>query len=117
MKFRKKPVVVEATQWFEHGDHPAVIREGTIEDYRGTTPDAPILQTLEGWVHIEPGDWIITGTAGELYPCKPHIFSEIYELVEEEVDWIVKDGVLCDRNEEWFAETNSWRAMYDWVED
>lgn len=61
-KYRKKPVVIEA----ERTDVPVTI------------------ETLEGVMLAEPGDWIITGVAGERYPCKPHIFEQTYEPVEDE---------------------------------
>lgn len=61
MKFRKKPVVVDAYQ---------TDREMNIE-------------TLEGVMHAEPGDWIITGVNGERYPCKPDIFEKTCEPVPD----------------------------------
>lgn len=60
-KFRKKPVVIDAYQ-----------TEVTVE-----------IQTLEGTMRADPGDWIITGVNGEQYPCKPDIFEKTYERVEE----------------------------------
>lgn len=60
-KFRKKPVVIEAEQ----------------------TPERVEIHTLEGTMVAEPGDWIITGVQGERYPCKPDIFEETYEKVED----------------------------------
>lgn len=74
MKFRKKPVVIEATQWFKHGDHQAV---------EGHDPREGFVPTLEGMMRVIPGDWIITGVKGEHYPCKPDIFEATYERVEE----------------------------------
>ena len=74
MKFRKKPVVIEATQWFKMGDHPAV-RPGTITGL-------PLIDTLEGEHYVTPGDWIITGVKGEHYACKPDIFEMTYEASE-----------------------------------
>ena len=62
MKFRKKPVVVEAYK----ADREMNIR------------------TLEGTMRASVGDWIITGVNGERYPCKPDIFEKTYEPVEEE---------------------------------
>lgn len=79
MKFRKKPVVVEAVQWFKFGDHWAV------STYNSHDPDLAgygWIQTLEGGHIVTPGDWIITGVAGEHYPCKPEIFEATYEAVE-----------------------------------
>ena len=73
MKFRKKPVVIEATQWFKDGDHPAVGRS-----WLGYG-----IQTLQGVLAVAPGDWIITGVKGEHYPCKDEIFRLTYEVVEK----------------------------------
>lgn len=73
MKFRKKPVVIEAVQWFKYGDHPAVVNMGV-----------PLIMTLEGPLYVTPGDWIIKGVAGEFYPCKPDIFAATYEPVSDD---------------------------------
>lgn len=77
MKFRKKPVVIEATQWFKDGDHPAVM-QGTLSGMV-----VFFIETLEGEHLVTSGDWIITGVKGEHYPCKPDIFEMTYERVEE----------------------------------
>ena len=94
MKYRKKePVVIEAIQWQVHGDHPQV------EHYlvKPDEPDSPNfcqycglawfahgwIKTLEGGHIVCPNDWIIKGVKGELYPCKPDMFKQIYEEVEE----------------------------------
>jgi hypothetical protein len=74
MKFRKKPVVIEATQWFKMGDHPEV--------FKGSLSGEPMIYTLEGAMFVTPGDWIITGVNGEHYPCKPDIFEKTYEAAE-----------------------------------
>jgi len=79
-KFRKKPVVIEATQWFKHGDHPEV-RRPLCPDPEQQKLGAII--TLEGPHIVSPGDWIITGIKGEFYPCKPDIFEATYDLVED----------------------------------
>ena len=77
MKYRKKPVVIEATQWFKHGDHPAVVNLDRLPTENGW------VETLEGGHVVTPGDYIITGVVGEHYPCKPDIFTMTYESVEE----------------------------------
>jgi hypothetical protein len=89
MKFRKKPVVIEATQWFKHGDHPKVYPATTGDaetwyaDLVGVkTKDLGMIDTLEGEHYVTPGDWIITGVKGEHYPCKPDIFAMTYEVAE-----------------------------------
>lgn len=88
--FRKKPVVIEATQWFKHGDHPAVLlpHYGGGVAYNYAAEHGLDVDTL-GWVltletgHVvSPGDWIITGVQGERYPCKPDIFAATYEAVD-----------------------------------
>ena len=78
MQFRKKPVVVEASQWFKAGDHPAV-RIGRITG-------RALIDTLEGEHIVTPGDWIITDVHGENYPCKPDIFEKTYYPV-----FLIKD--------------------------
>ena len=89
-KFRKKPIVVEATQWFKNGDHPEV----SMFPPKPHRPNESCLNcghvgrrhgwidTLEGGHLACPGDWIITGVQGEHYPCKPDIFKQTYEPVE-----------------------------------
>jgi hypothetical protein len=77
MKFRKKPVVIEATQWFKDGDHPAVWRHSVL--------GYAAIDTLEGSHEVTEGDWIITNVKGEQHPCKPDIFDMTYEPVEESV--------------------------------
>jgi len=109
MKYRKKPVVIDATKWIKNGDHPLddihdipdEVNETTFESegkivryYR--TPDLDgdrrckcgaimhvhgWIDTLEGGHIVCPGDWIITGVEGEHYPCKPKIFDATYDDV------------------------------------
>ena len=78
-KYVKKPVVIEAVQWFEMGDHPEVVEEPK-------SPTGFAIKTLENTEtgqHVTPGDWIITGVQGENYPCKPDVFEQTYEPYEE----------------------------------
>ena len=106
MKFRKKPVVIEATQWFKNGDHPLdyddcpaaeMLSFGGQVVRRYRHPDVPGDRSCEqcgkphhvhGWIdtleqghRVCPGDWIITGVAGERYPCKPSVFEASYDPV------------------------------------
>ncbi len=110
-KFRKRPVIIDAEQWFKNGDHSQdnsevitsaeggfFMGEGQIVRYYrrpddpGTRPcekcgnimhEHGWIDTLEGGHIVCPGDWIITGIAGERYPCKDSIFKATYEPVEE----------------------------------
>jgi hypothetical protein len=95
-QFRKKPVVIEAVRvtnadfngdsfdglpfseypkWIEDAVH-----DGTLYP-KGEDRDYAIwyIKTLEGIMLATPGDWIIQGVEGELYPCKPDIFAATYE--------------------------------------
>lgn len=82
MKFRKRPVIIEATQWLDFGDHPEVVRSAQV----GICKHCKVIMQSHGWIdtleggHIVcPFDWIITGVKGEHYPCKPDIFEATYE--------------------------------------
>lgn len=86
-KFRKKPVVIEAEQWFpckeiegvvERAEEPVPSRAGGIAFMM---PRRFVIETLEGDMTVSPGDWVITGVAGERYPCKDEIFKATYEPV------------------------------------
>ena len=84
MKYRKKPVVIEAYQTDKELD----------------------IETLEGTMHASVGDYIITGVNGEQYPCKPDIFAKTYEpadtpaspwhRVEEELPDLLQFVVVCN---------------------
>jgi hypothetical protein len=78
--YRKKPVVVEAVQWFHDRPHPAV--KLTAPD-RGSLTPRGIVQTAGGKAIVEDGDWLITEPDGRgHYPCKPDIFAATYEPAE-----------------------------------
>ena len=75
-KYCKRPIVVEAVQW-----HPGEVVEGVVEEpYSSAGKEFPAkCKTLEGWLGVSPGDFIITGVKGEKYPCNPNIFHETYQ--------------------------------------
>lgn len=90
-KFRKKPVIVEASVWYKLGDHPEVIQypQDAIDhsiQHLCKFCKLPLechgwVKTLEGGHIVCPKDWIIKGVKGEYYPCKPDIFQQTYEPV------------------------------------
>jgi len=85
VKFRKKPIIIEAVQ-LRAGEHPGELADAVIAGVVRYAEDGSVLiQTLEGVMQAFPGDWIIKGVAGEFYPCKPAIFAATYEPVEESV--------------------------------
>ncbi len=85
MKFRKKPVVIEA---FEVPPNDSMTRrlpppwlmEALIGGNVKAVPAGGLsIETLEGTMTANVGDWVIRGVKGELYPCKPDIFAATYE--------------------------------------
>lgn len=79
-KFRKKPVVIEAEQ-FRLDNRPAVLAlAGDAIRLRGRVA---FINTAEGEMRADDGDWIIRGIKGEFYPCKDQIFRATYEPVQE----------------------------------
>ena len=104
-KYRKKPVVIEAVQlrWDTWDEICEFADVGTLEDGKstGTTTDLDgnpfsddgpglLILTLGGPILAYPGDWIIKGVEGELYPCKPDIFDKIHDLVEGELGGVLR---------------------------
>ncbi len=97
-KFRKKPIIVEAEQWFivakdkvrgNYNLNVGYYRDPTVAGYTKCKHCGKIMQfhgwidTLEGEHIVCPKDWIIKGIKGEFYPCKPDIFEATYEEVED----------------------------------
>lgn len=85
MKYRKKPVIIDAIQW-KDADHQTV--KTWCESFGDRFEDHFLMsdgfkvKTLEGSSYnISPGDYIIRGVRGEYYPCKPDIFEETYEAI------------------------------------
>lgn len=92
MKYKKKPVIVEAFQLNERGLVEEdwfwdAVSENKIKTYNfGKQYSAPalcVIETLEGTMIAKAGDYIIRGIQGEIYPCKAKIFEQTYEEVKE----------------------------------
>lgn len=81
MRYRKKPVIVDAVRW-NSKNYFDVIRLTGRKDIRFFDDGSCIIPTLEGNVVAQKGDYIIKGVRGESYPCKPDIFAETYELAD-----------------------------------
>ena len=89
-KYRKRPVVIEAMKvprpGYEHREVGMALQRwldagGCIYSVH---PDATFyIQTLEGEMRADPGDYIIRGVGGEFYPCKPDIFAATYEACDD----------------------------------
>lgn len=101
MKYRKKPVVVEAFQMtperrVDNSEWPAWLHEAWNKDpsVEGSVcslffptgngiDNKLVIRTLEGALTVDWGYWIIRGVKGELYPCRPDIFEATYKEVKE----------------------------------
>lgn len=91
MKYRKKPVVIEAVRWTgkNRGEIRFFCRRGVFfssarQNTEGfTTEWSLLIDSREGIMRAEIGDYIIKGVNGEFYPCKPDVFAKTYEAVEE----------------------------------
>jgi hypothetical protein len=83
MKYRKKPVVIDAIQfkgdnWEKMGEF--IGQKASLAKKYGEP--VLLINTLEGEMRADINDWIIKGVKGEFYPCKPDIFQQTYELAE-----------------------------------
>ena len=87
MKYRKKPVVIEAEQFTGTGESRDAISKlsqhltTATNKYIAYGKDYITIATLEGEMRADINDWIIKGVKGEFYPCKPDIFEATYEPV------------------------------------
>ena len=96
MKYRKKPVIIEAFKYdgdFIDSKGSYYIPDWAISAFESGImyynsmydegePCELFIKTLEGIHHVSVGDYVIKGIEGELYPCKPDIFEKTYELAE-----------------------------------
>lgn len=91
-RFRKKPVVIEAMQldgktvevarWLTAGGCTFL----AVTHSTDSTQDVLFIDTLEGQMRADPGDWAVRGPSGDFWPVKPDIFAETYEPVEASDD-------------------------------
>ena len=87
-KYQKKPVIIEAVQWNGRKiicppgpDWFATAEETGVMRLAG---DTLLVETSEGAMSARPGDWIIRGVEGEIYPCKNSVFAKTYDKVTED---------------------------------
>lgn len=97
MKYRKRPVVIEAIQWTGKNlveitefveqikiDFSSEVVSNKWDDYRDIVREnGLVIKTLEGDMNANVDDFIIKGIKGEFYPCKPDVFEKTYEFVED----------------------------------
>jgi hypothetical protein len=83
--YRKKPRVIEAHQWTGEmtEEMMSFLNSSTQKWMLSIFPETLKIETLEGWMLANKGDWIIKGVKNEIYPCKDDIFKETYEEVKQ----------------------------------
>ena len=83
MKYRKKPVVIDAIQWRGRLSDIEPFLNEMDRNTVSVSPKGAILhiKTLEGTMDCPKGSWLIKGVKGEVYPCRNDIFKETYEKV------------------------------------
>lgn len=84
-QYRKRPVVIEAVQVPTSADDTAGWQALSRHMELQVGPEPPAIATWEGTLQSSPGDWIIRGVKGELYPVAPEVFAATYEAVEAAV--------------------------------
>lgn len=112
MKYRKKPVVIEAIRW--NGTNvravlafcrPLVVANGASDEpslaFSGRSRIEPdknkvLIRTLEGVMAVSAGDWIIRGVQGEFYPCRDDIFRATYEPADETEEHVPLTDCTCN---------------------
>lgn len=90
MKYKKKPIAIEAFQWTGGPDQVEdpewivdKIKDGTVTFYDLDNSEVMLyIQNIDGTNMVSQGDYIIKGIKGEIYSCKPDIFEMTYEFVE-----------------------------------
>lgn len=114
MRFRKKPVEVDAIQYTAETCLEIHKWMGVEhQQYGDTKPcgkDHIYIETLEGLMRAQPGDWVIKGVNGEFYPCKNDIFRKTYDQIPEPVKPQIK-GLLQMYNEELFDRRNELESL------
>lgn len=99
MKYKKKPIVIEAFQMtkerrWDNKDWPNWLNQAWNKEHDeegamwcvGDNKENLMIRTLEGVFGIAWDDWIIQGVNGEIYPCKPDIFEKTYEYVYGKIE-------------------------------
>lgn len=92
MKYRKKPVVIEAFQYdgdLQGSNSKYCVPDWAVKAFKEgrmyyKNAGELFVKTLEGDMRVSVDDYVIKGVNGEIYPCKPDIFEKTYEIAEEE---------------------------------
>lgn len=126
MRYRKKPILIEAIQWdgsYESQGQIVTWSKGAVSGWFDGAYHL-VVETLEGTMRAEVGDWIIRGVQGEFYPCKPDIFEATYSKVLDDGEQQTLDEEAL---EEWIdgyerrgydyhdmSASEAWEAALEW---
>lgn len=103
MKYRKKPVIIEAVKWT--GDNISEICKFTKRDISHLLRSGQLyIETLEGIMKASIGDFIVKGVSCEFYPCKPEVFYQTYEKVVDMWNTRTPEIVRCGECVYWEPE-------------
>jgi hypothetical protein len=119
MRYRKKPVVVEAREWTGSNALSLVEWAGGALRLNGTEL---IVRTLEGDHRASIGDMVIKGVAGEFYACKPDIFAKTYDREDQPATGVPQPISTAPGDGEpdflaWSPLTRSWHVVYSLMQD
>lgn len=81
MKYRKKPVVIEAVRW--RGDNAGECHDHAGSAFRVVGQAQVYAEKEDTWVNCPVGHYVIKGVAGEFYPCDPDVFAATYEPADQ----------------------------------
>ncbi len=127
-KFRKKPIVIEAVHFDGSPESASAICRWTNDNPKDPMNEPSVdyviqdglvtnmeCATLEGFLHVSPGDWMIKGVNGEFYPCKPDIFEKTYERVDvpTAIDRHISNGLFTTKNTEVYGGNEVFNALHD----
>ncbi len=119
MKYKKKPVVVEAVKWT--GENHAEMCEFIDPEVFEIIPRVGlVIHTLEGDHHASYGDYIIKGVNGKFYPCKPDIFAKTYEAALPTLtppnEWVSVNKRLPEKRKDVLVHYGNGRIGIDWID-
>lgn len=81
MRYRSRLIYIEAEQWFPGKEIMGVITYKS--DDLGTKVEKAMINSCHGVMEVRPGDYVIKGVGGDIYPCREDVFIKRYEAYEE----------------------------------
>lgn len=82
MRYRRKIEIVDAVQFVAGEPLPEGVVVTALDKNSPSMGNHPVIRYLEGELHVQDGDWIITNAHGRQYPCHPAVFAHDFEALE-----------------------------------